>query len=81
MIAGLREQRGQVPAAVAARLAAVHAEAGCRFGDLSDSFEHAPSTFVDIIHIESQANALIAGRIARELLGWDTLRSSAGLRQ
>jgi lysophospholipase L1-like esterase len=77
MIAGLREERGQVPAAVAAQLAAVRAEAGCRFGDLSDFFENAPNTFVDIIHIESQANALIAGRIARELLGWDALRSRA----
>ena len=81
MIAGLREQRGQVPAAVAARLAAVHADAGCRFGDLSDSFENAPNTFVDIIHIDSRANALIAGRIARELLDWDALRSGAGSRQ
>jgi lysophospholipase L1-like esterase len=81
MIASLREQRGQVPATVATQLAAVHAKAGCRFGDLSDFFENAPNTFVDVIHIDSQASSLIASRIARELLGWDALRSSAGSRR
>jgi hypothetical protein len=73
MIAGLREERELVPAAVAAQLDP--AAPGCRFGDLSDFLEDAPATFIDIIHIVDQANQPIARRIARELLAWDAFRS------
>jgi len=41
-----------------------------------DFFENEPGTFVDIIHIGSQANQPIARRIAGELLAWDALRSN-----
>jgi len=74
MVEGLREERGLVPAAVAAQVNS--AEPGCRFGDLSNFFEDEPGTFVDIIHIGNQANQLIARRIAGELLAWDALRSN-----
>jgi hypothetical protein len=79
MVAGLREERGLVPAAIAAQINP--ATPGCRFGDLSDFFEDAPATFVDIIHIGDEANQLIARRVARDLLAWDALRSRAGARR
>jgi hypothetical protein len=79
MVARLREERELVPAAVAAHMNP--AEPGCRYGDLSAFFEDAPATFVDVIHIDNEANQLIARRIARELLAWDALRSSTDSRR
>jgi hypothetical protein len=81
MVEGLREERELVPAAVAAQLAKTAAGARCQFGDLSAFFENAPATFFDIIHIGNEANQQIARRIARDLLAWDALRSSAGSRR
>ena len=80
MVEGLREQRGWVPAAVAAQPAMAAAGTRCRFADLSDFFANAPETFADIVHIGNQANQSIARRIARDLLAWDALRSGAGSR-
>lgn len=80
MVDGLREQRGWVPAAVAAQPAMAAAGTRCRFADLSDFFANAPETFADIVHIGNQANQSIARRIARDLLAWDALQSGAGAR-
>jgi len=71
-IDGLREERRLVPAAISARMNP--AEGGCRFSDVSDSFEDAPATFTDAIHVTDAANHLIARRIARDLRGWNALR-------
>jgi hypothetical protein len=81
MVEGLREEGELVPAAVAAQPAMAAAGTRCQFGDLSAFFENAPATFFDIIHIGNEANQVIARRIARQLLAWDALRSSAGSRR
>ena len=81
MVEGLREERALVPAAVAAQPAMAAAATRCQFGDLSAFFENAPATFFDIIHVGNEANQRIARRIARQLLAWDALGSSAGSRR
>ncbi|HXW24866.1 MAG TPA: hypothetical protein VEK73_08980 [Xanthobacteraceae bacterium] len=79
MVEGLREERKLVPPAVAARMNP--AGPGCRFTDVSGFFENAPGTFIDIIHIDNEANQSIARRIAGDLLAWEALRWSAGLQR
>jgi lysophospholipase L1-like esterase len=72
MVAGLREERRLVPAAISAQMNP--AEAGCRFSDVSDLFEDAAAVFTDAIHVTDAANQRIARRIASELRAWNALR-------
>lgn len=79
VVAGARDERGQVPAAVAAKMNP--SQAGCRFGDVSSLFEDEPATFTDVIHVKDEANRVIARRIADELLSWNALQSRAQSRR
>jgi lysophospholipase L1-like esterase len=79
MVAGLRDERRLVPAAVAAKMN--RSEAGCRFGDVSNLFEDEPATFTDVIHVTDEANRVIARRIAEDLLPWSVLQLLAQSRQ
>ena len=80
MVRGLREQRVQVPQAMAAQFPAPSVEAGCRFSDLSGLLENQPTAFSDAVHVDKEANQLIGGRIADELLAWPPLRTKTGPR-
>jgi hypothetical protein len=80
MVRGLREQRVQVPQAMAAQFPAPSVEAGCRFSDLSGLLENQPTAFSDAVHVDKEANQLIGGRIADDLLAWPPLRSISGAR-
>jgi len=79
VIEGLREERRLVPAAIAAQLHPV--EGGCRFSDVSATFEDAPETFTDVIHITDAANWLMGRRIASEISAWDALRAKHASRR
>jgi hypothetical protein len=80
MVPGMREQRALVPQAVAAQFPAPSVEAGCRFGDLSGLLENQPTAFSDAVHVDKEANQLIGGRIADELLAWPALRANVSAR-
>jgi hypothetical protein len=80
MVRGLREQRALVPQAMAAQFPAPAVEAGCRFSDLSGLLENQPTAFSDAVHVDKDANQLIGGRIADELLAWPALRANGNAR-
>jgi hypothetical protein len=79
MVEGVRDERRLVPAAVAGKMNP--AEAGCRFGDVSNLFEDEPATFTDVIHIKDEANRVVARRIVDDLLSWNLLQSRAQSRR
>jgi lysophospholipase L1-like esterase len=80
MVRGLREQRVLVPQAMAAQFPAPSIEAGCRFSDLSGMLENKSTAFSDAVHVNREANQLIGGGIADELLAWPPLRTKTGPR-
>jgi hypothetical protein len=80
MVQGLREQRALAPQAMAMQFPAPSVEAGCRFSDLSGLLEDQPTAFSDAVHVDKDANRLIGGRIADELLAWPALRTKTGPR-
>ena len=73
LIQGMRSQRAGVLAALANGIPLN--DPGCRFSDLSRTFETQGSErYWDLIHIDNRGNEVIGKRIAEELLMWEIFR-------
>lgn len=73
LIQGMRNQRAGVQAAFAQGTPLN--DPGCRFSDLSRTFETQGSErYWDLIHVDNRGNEVIGKQIAEELLMWEVFR-------